>query len=207
MGHRAVRVDELLRPGVDESRQGVLRHLAGPQDRDRDLGEVPGDLSRQVHRRGGDGKGTLSQAGPRPHPLGGAERRLGKPGEEESRMAVRPGGLPGQTHLPGDLGLSHDQRIHGSRHPEDVFHRGIVVVDVELVDPSRPGVANLGPFLQTGLGGGFRRLRSRPDLHPVAGGEHRAFPHAPGPQGAQQRIGAFGREETLVPEFRGCGPP
>ena len=144
---------------------------------------MPGQRVRARAQRPEAGGGELdrgaqqAEAGPAdrglgPGPLAGAQREPAELAEHPPGRAVLRGQLDGRTHLAEDLVLADHHRVEAGRHREQVAHRAVLVVHVQVLGQLvRRHAAVPREQLADRGDAGVEAVHLGVHLHPVAGGD------------------------------------
>jgi hypothetical protein len=176
-----------------------LGHLAGADEENglavEAVEDVPGHHDRgRGHRRGGAAEVRLG-----PHPLGAPERGGADAGQLAAGGAQPLRLLEGVLHLAEDLGLTEDHRVQAGGHPEEVEHRGLATMGVEVgkqVVPCGASQGRTGPVLEVVAG------TDDVELHPVAGGDEQRLGRRLGHGLEQLGLPLVGQREALADVHR-----
>ena len=119
-------------PGPGQGGCGETGHRAGADHDRRAIGEAPDVVGRTVQGGGDDRRGGVVDVGLGVRPLADAQRLLE---EHVERRTDGSRGLPVTERLadlPEDLALTDHHRVEAGGDGEEVRHRGVVVVHVEV---------------------------------------------------------------------------
>ena len=163
---------------VYEMARRLLAHLAGAHDQNPLAFERAENLTRQLHRDRGDGDRGVADLGLGAHPLGDHEGALQHLVQMATDGPCGTGCQVAALHLAEDLRLTNDHGVEAAGDAEEVPHRFLLPVLVEVrAEDLRVDVEIAAKKL--GQVRCIERLAGE-QLHPVAGGKDHPFQHARG---------------------------
>ena len=182
-------------------------HGAGADDHDGLFLQPVENAPGQIHRHRAHGHRPVGDARVLPHPLGHGEGAVEEPVEDAADGArlLRDGVV--LLQLTEDLWLAHDHGVEAGGHAEDVPHRVLACVVVELVLGGLQVDVGLALEKVLDLGeSGVAVPRHHHHFHPVARGQDHPLVHRRQRQQILQgAVDELGRERELLSHLHGRG--
>jgi hypothetical protein len=196
----AIDHQHLRGPRGDEVLPRELGHLPGAHQQHRLPVEAVEDVARHLHRRGGHGGRGPPEVGLGPDPLRAPEGRSADAGQLAPGSAEPLGLLEGVLHLAEDLRLAEHHRIEARRHPEEMEHRRLALMRVEVgseIGAGGAGQCRPGPVVEVGA------RADDVELDPVAGRDQQGFRRSLCHRLEQLGLPFLGQDQPLPDVHRG----
>ena len=165
---------------MSQSPHRQLPHLSGAHHQHAFAGEaLLGERrSGQLYRRRRDGYGVTSDRGLRARAFPDAQSLLESSSQVAANHSLIGAGSERATHLAEDLGLTDDHRVDPRTHTEQMSHRGLVVIRVEVIhEVLGRHVAELGQEIAKVLSAAVELRHHGVHLDAIAGRQDRTLEH------------------------------